>query len=419
MIQDFDENVLNDLSVFRLKSGFHGFYVPIAELLPEEVVYRVSRYVEVVPFKRFCNGFYRLFESREDPSIDHFQVFRFQFDLFEILEVQKDEPRRVPDLVRKPHVGLEVPLIELYIPSLSREDGECEPQRIRSVLIYHLERVYSVSKGLAHLPSVLVADELVDVDVAERFLTHELVSHHYHSRDPEEDYVEARDEEIRRVVPLEVFGLLGPAECRERPEGRGEPGVENVLVLLQVRRAALLTLLRGFLGCHDVSAVLTVPDRYPVTPPELPRDAPVPYLVHPVKVNLSPALREELYLSLLDGLYSLLGEGLRFHEPLVHYPRLYRRSAPVAVPDRMPVILDFHQVSLFFQILDYPLSRLVPVESCVLPSVFVYPRVVIHYIYDREVVVLSYEEVRRIMAGGDLERPRSELRIDPLVGYYR
>ena len=70
----------------------------------------------------------------------------------------------------------------------------------------------------------------MDVDVAERDLAAEVQAHHHHPRDPEEDDVEAGDEHVGRIEALELRRLVRPAERRERPQRRGEPGVEHVLV---------------------------------------------------------------------------------------------------------------------------------------------------------------------------------------------
>ena len=42
----------------------------------------------------------------------------------------------------------------------------------------------------------LVAHEGVDVDVAERHLVHDVQAHHHHPGDPEEDDVEAGDQDV-------------------------------------------------------------------------------------------------------------------------------------------------------------------------------------------------------------------------------
>ena len=95
------------------------------------------------------------------------------------------------------------------------------------------------------LSTLLVADEGVDVDVAERHFLHEVQAHHHHPGDPEEDDVEAGDEGARRVVAPQLRRLVGPAERRERPQGRREPGVEHVLVAHEVTCGALRILGEG------------------------------------------------------------------------------------------------------------------------------------------------------------------------------
>ena len=59
--------------------------------------------------------------------------------------------------------------------------------------------------------------------------------HHHHPGDPEEDDVEAGDQDVGRIVALQLRRLVGPAQGRERPQRRGEPGVEHVLVAAEGR----------------------------------------------------------------------------------------------------------------------------------------------------------------------------------------
>ena len=61
----------------------------------------------------------------------------------------------------------------------------------------------------------------------------EMQAHHHHPGDPEEDDVEAGDQGVGGIEPAQVLRLFGPAQGRERPQGGGEPGVEDVLVLPQ------------------------------------------------------------------------------------------------------------------------------------------------------------------------------------------
>ncbi len=80
--------------------------------------------------------------------------------------------------------------------------------------------------------------------------------------------------------------VVGPAERRVRPQRRREPGVEHVGRLLPA--VAL-----GPVDLHHVGAVGREPDRQPVAPPQLARDAPGPDRLHPVEEDLLEPLRVE------------------------------------------------------------------------------------------------------------------------------
>ena len=179
--------------------------------------------------------------------------------------VHLGEARGVPELGGEVAVALHHLERELDVAPLRRHGGQREAQRVGAVgrdaggvvlarvagdavgvLLVHqpvdalldqpvevdavddVQGVHDVALGLGHLLPALVADEGVDVDVAERDLLHEVEPHHQHARDPEEDDVEAGDEHAGRIEPLHLLGLVGPAERGERPQGGGEPGVEDV-----------------------------------------------------------------------------------------------------------------------------------------------------------------------------------------------
>jgi hypothetical protein len=89
---------------------------------------------------------------------------------------------------------------------------------------------------------------------------------HHHPRDPEEDDVEARDQYVTGVVPLQFRRLFRPAQRGERPQRRGKPGVEHVGIAGQFdracRRCASACGLRLILGRLDeVFTVRAVPGR--------------------------------------------------------------------------------------------------------------------------------------------------------------
>ena len=137
---------------------------------------------------------------------------------------------------------------EQDVASLGGERRQSHAQRVGSVLVDHVQRVDDVALGLAHLLSVFVADQGVDVDVLEGHLVHELEPHHDHPGHPEEDDVEPRDHQRGRVEVFELRGIVRPAHRGEGPERAAEPGVQDVLILDDVCSFALFAGRRNILN---------------------------------------------------------------------------------------------------------------------------------------------------------------------------
>ena len=275
-----------------------------------------------------------------------------------------------------------------------------------------VERVDGVALDLRHLLAVLVGDHRVQVDRPERHLLHEVQPRHHHPRDPEEDDVVPGLEQRRRVEGLELAGLVGPAQRRERPQPRREPGVEHVLVLGQLGGAALAARRRRRPRHRDLAALAAGPRRDAVPPPQLPRDAPVADVVHPVEKRLRPRLGNELGLPLLHRLDRRLGERLHLDEPLRRQHRLDDRVAALAVTDRVDVRLA---AALEPQLLQLGLDRLArrePVQAGERAPLGIHHARVIEDRDHRQLVPLAGLEVVRIVRRRHLDRAGAELRID-------
>src|SRR5690606_27195357 len=105
--------------------------------------------------------------------------------------------------------------------------------------------------------------------------------------------VVAGDEHIRRIVAAQVLGLLRPAHRGKGPQGRTEPGVQHVGILLKGCASAVGAPFRGLPGNGDFAAVPAVPGRNAVTPPQLSGNAPIPHVLDPVEINLLKPLGYE------------------------------------------------------------------------------------------------------------------------------
>src|SRR5260370_9741002 len=82
--------------------------------------------------------------------------------------------------------------------------------------------------------------------------------------------------------------------------------------------------------CH-LTAVITIPYRDTMSPPELARDWPVMNIFQPVHVNFVEAFRYNLHQAILDLPHCSRCDWCHFAEPLLRDQRLNHRIAARAV----------------------------------------------------------------------------------------
>ena len=261
----------------------------------------------------------------------------------------------------------------------------------------------------------------MDVDVLERHLAGEVQSQHHHPGDPEEDDVEAGDQDRGRVEACQLGRLLRPAQGRERPQARGEPGVEHVLVAPQ--RHGMPVVGEGGGGrlglalLDEHPAVGAVPGRDLMAPPELARDAPGLDVAHPLEIGVLPQARHEAGATVLDRGDGGLRQGLGVAVPLVGQERLERRTRAIAVRDGVAVLLDPVEQAHGLELGDDAPARFEPVEPAIgFGRVGVDPAQLVEHRDRVECVPTSDLEIVEVVAGGDLDRAGALLGIGILVG---
>ena len=147
------------------------------------------------------------------------------------VDVHEEEAGGVPDLVGEGAVAFGAGFVEGDVGAGAGLGGEGEADGVRAVLGDDLDGVDDVALGLGHLLAVGVADEAVDVDVAEgdgvgggaraavghANVFHEMAAEHDHAGDPEEEDVEAGDEELGWVEGGEAGGEGSRCRPNRRP----------------------------------------------------------------------------------------------------------------------------------------------------------------------------------------------------------
>ena len=257
----------------------------------------------------------------------------------------------------------------------------------------------------------------MQVDVGERRCpVHNVQAEHHHPDDPEEQDVVAGDQHRRRVVAAQVRGVARPAERRDRPEARGEPGVEDVLVLVPAlpRRRPLVR------PDADHLAVGAVPDRDPVPPPELAADRPVVHVVDPVEVALLQLLRVDRRAAVAHGVAGRPGQRGDLDEPLQRQPRLDHRVAAAAMTHGVQVgALLGDDPALRAQLLAHGLASREPVHPVEAGAAAADDGALVEDRGHRQAVPAADLEVVGVVRRRHLHRARAERRVDVGVGDHR
>ena len=203
------------------------------------------------------------------------------------------------------------------------------------------------------------------------------------------------------------------------PEAGREPGVERVLVLADVRRAAGGAP-RGVLDRYGQRvAVVAVPNGDAVAPPDLPADAPVADVLHPVRVRALEAARDERDAPALHRFHRRSRQRLYPDVPLHRDDRLHDGARALAVADRVAVRLDALDQPFRIEVRDHALASLGDVEARVSAGGVAQRAIEVDDVDDRQAVALADVEVDRVVAGRHLQRARAGIDGDRRVGDHR
>ncbi len=214
-----------------LQLRLYHLQIPVAELVPHELIQFMGRVVETVFIQGGGHVFLDLFQTVQDPAVGKpIGLGRGKLrDLF--IQVHEREPGRVPDLVYKMAIPLDALLGHLYVPAHGRESGQGKAEGVRAEILDGQKGIDHVALGLAHLLTLGVPDQGVDIHVPKRHLGQEVNAHHHHPGHPEKKYIKTGDQNRGGIKSLQVLGLIRPAQGGKRPQGGGEPGIQDILVL--------------------------------------------------------------------------------------------------------------------------------------------------------------------------------------------
>ena len=145
-----------------------------------------------------------------------------------------------------------------------------------------------------------------------------------------------------------------------------------------------------------------------MSPPDLPRDAPVFDVFQPVQVDLVKTLRHKFQFTCMQRFDRRLCQFLHLYKPLLLDQRLYRRPTAVMGSYVMGMRLYFYQIALFFQVFYNGFSGFITLHACILAATFIDSGIVIHDIDLFQIMPLSNLKVIGVMGRCDLHRAGSK-----------
>ena len=334
-------------SFFVVKARFGNFNVPVANFAPDKIVNGASCFAKLKAFQQAGNVFNGILQTRKNPFIS--QRIRRKFCILVVaFHIHQRKARCIPNLVGKVAGAFHAFPVKTHIVARSVAGNQHKAQGIGAVFFNNFQRVDAVAERFAHLASLAVAHKAVDEYFFKRNFLHKFHAHNQHARNPEENNIVTGYKHAGRIELLKQFGVVRPAHGRERPQSGAEPGVQCVLVLMDMRAAAFRAFFKvGAAGAH-FTAVIAVPNRNAVAPPNLAADAPVVNIFHPAGVVFGKAFRHKLGAPIGNAVHSGFYKRLHFYKPLRGNKRLYNIMAALAMANCVAVFFYFNKVAFFF-----------------------------------------------------------------------
>ena len=211
------------------------------------------------------------------------------------------------------------------------------------------------------------------IDGVERHFIFEMQTTHHHAGDPEENNIEAGDQNIGFVMACQFRRFIRPTQSRERPQRGREPRVEHIFIACQGNALTCLRLRRFFAFGDKHIAVFVIPSGNLMPPPKLARNTPGLDIVHPLEIGFVPIGRHEFGRAAFYRFNRRFRHSLGIDIPLVGQPRLNHLIGAVAIRHHMRIRLDFIDQPQPFQRRNNFLARLIAVKP--VPRVFAVHRV--------------------------------------------
>ena len=206
------------------------------------------------------------------------------------------------------------------------------------------------------------------------------------------------------MVTLKLLRMIWPTLRSKSPQLRREPGIQNVLILMDMMTAALWTDIGVFHKSILPATIIAVEHRNAVSPPKLPGDIPVAEILHPSEVGLSPTLWVEGNLTVFNYLRCRLFELINGNKPLLREPWLKSCAAAVAMHNGVIKIFNVIKQAVLFKPSNNSLTSLISIKTRELTIAINNNSMFIKDVDLLKVMSLTHSKVIRVMSWSYLNK---------------
>ena len=199
-------------NVIALQHGLGKFDIPVAKIIPDELINPIGSIIKPISFYSLRHGVLRLHGFADNPARQR----QAGFSGIEITGLETAihfaKARGVPQFCAEIAIALDARFGQLDIAPHRRHRRQRETQGVRSIFVAQVQRVDYIALGLRHFRAFFIAHQRVNINRVERHIVHEVQAAHHHARNPEENNIEACNQYIRFVMPLEFRRFLRPTQ---------------------------------------------------------------------------------------------------------------------------------------------------------------------------------------------------------------
>ena len=421
MLQHIAQNIQRCLAgtflLLIVKTSLREFDVPVAELIPYELVNHAACFAQLEFLQVLRDIVHGSAITGKDPPIrEGVILLRRHKAVVKTLQIHEHVAGCIPDLIGEIAGGFHTLPVETHIIARRVARNQHEAQCICTVLVHDFHRINAVPEGFRHFASLAVPNKTVNEYVAEGNVLPECQAHHDHAGHPEENDIISRNQSARGIEMFEFLCFLRPPHGLKGPKSGTEPGIQHILILMNVPASAFRTGLHIHTGNCCLPAILAIPCGNAMPPPKLTGNTPVTDVLQPIAVNLRKTIRNEPDAPILHSFDGRLCQGIHFYEPLFGNQGFDGRMTAGAMPHSMLMLLRAHEDARLLQFLHQCLAACIAIHALVLSCAFPHGAVVLNNLDLLQIVAEPHFKIVGIVGRRHLHCPRTKGRIHIGIG---